>query len=384
MKITTTPATTNGTSGIRNSIAGGTIPARVAVFRPLRRRRGFSAARRRSRRRGGRASSCRRRRRRRSERGQLVVVGGALLVVDHQEPLRPRADLLGHLADRRADLLLGRRRRRPRRAWPRGRTPRRRCRARRARRRRWDGRGRRRRAAGSGGSARAPPASPRRPSCRSEGGNGGSTRPPPPPASYWSLDAIPPPVASFRRDGPRTKPIDGPVDENVNAFAARYAPSNRKGPSRGPSLSRPVSRILSRAAIHLAACGRRGLAALRPTWSSAGSVIAPAWPCTGWGLPGRHVTVTPVRSYRTFSPLPVRDSAEAAPSAVCFCGTFPRLSPGRFPDHPALRCPDFPRGAGCLPDLPAAAWPAAHRILGPIGHRVVLLHDMRARKSTRV
>ena len=113
----------------------------------------------------------------------------------------------------------------------------------------------------------------------------------------------------------------------------------------------------------------RGLAALRPTWSSAGSVDAPAWPCTGWGLPGRHVTVTPVRSYRTFSPLPALDSAEVAPSAVCFCGTFPRLSPGRSPDHPALRCPDFPRGAGCLPDLPAAAWPARPS-LGPKRRRV--------------
>ncbi len=31
-----------------------------------------------------------------------------LLVVDHQEALRPRPDLLGHVADRRADLRLGR------------------------------------------------------------------------------------------------------------------------------------------------------------------------------------------------------------------------------------------------------------------------------------
>jgi len=51
-----------------------------------------------------------------------------------------------------------------------------------------------------------------------------------------------------------------------------------------------------------------GALALRPTWSSAGSVDAPAWPCTGWGLPGRRVTATPVRSYRTFSPLPAPGS----------------------------------------------------------------------------
>ena len=73
-------------------------------------------------------------------------------------------------------------------------------------------------------------------------------------------------------------------------------------------------------------------AALRPTWTSPGRVDGPAWPCTGRGLPGRRVTATPVRSYRTISPLPVRDSRVAAPSAVYFCGTFPRVSPGgRYP-----------------------------------------------------
>src|SRR5690242_4367931 len=71
---------------------------------------------------------------------------------------------------------------------------------------------------------------------------------------------------------------------------------------------------------------------MRPTWTSPSRVDGPAWPCTGRGLPGRRVTATPVRSYRTFSPLPVRDSRVAAPSAVYFCGTFPRVSPGgRYP-----------------------------------------------------
>jgi len=75
-----------------------------------------------------------------------------------------------------------------------------------------------------------------------------------------------------------------------------------------------------------------GHLSLRPTWTSPGWVDGPAWPCTGRGLPGRRVTATPVRSYRTFSPLPVRDSRAVAPSAVCFCGTFPRVSPGgRYP-----------------------------------------------------
>ena len=71
---------------------------------------------------------------------------------------------------------------------------------------------------------------------------------------------------------------------------------------------------------------------MRPTWTSPSRVNGPAWPCTGRGLPSRRVTATLVRSYRTFSPLPVRDSRVAAPSAVCFCGTFPRVSPGeRYP-----------------------------------------------------
>ena len=71
---------------------------------------------------------------------------------------------------------------------------------------------------------------------------------------------------------------------------------------------------------------------LRPTWISPGRVNNPVWSCTGRGLPGRRVTATPVRSYRTFSPLPVRNSRVAAPSAVYFCGTVPRVSPGgRYP-----------------------------------------------------
>src|SRR5690349_830784 len=41
-----------------------------------------------------------------------------------------------------------------------------------------------------------------------------------------------------------------------------------------------------------------------------------------------HVTAAPVRSYRTLSPLPVRDSAEVAPSAVCSLRHFPAGFPG--------------------------------------------------------
>jgi hypothetical protein len=37
--------------------------------------------------------------------------------------------------------------------------------------------------------------------------------------------------------------------------------------------------------------------------SLSGGRIIPAWPCCEWGLPGRHITVPPVVSYTTVSPL---------------------------------------------------------------------------------
>src|SRR3982750_648655 len=96
--------------------------------------------------------------------------------------------------------------------------------------------------------------------------------------------------------------------------------------------------------------------ALRPTWDSAGSVVVPAWPCTGWGLPGRRVATPPVRSYRTISPLPAARARASPPLRRCVSVALSRGSPRvGSPDHPALRCPDFPRGPvfspasrGCL------------------------------------
>jgi len=68
----------------------------------------------------------------------------------------------------------------------------------------------------------------------------------------------------------------------------------------------------------------------RATW-----IHPPIWPCTGWGLPGRRVAAPPVRSYRTFSPLPA-SAAEpgrtpkprAAEQAVYFLWHLP----AGFPD----------------------------------------------------
>jgi hypothetical protein len=129
---------------------------------------------------------------------------------------------------------------------------------------------------------------------------------------------------------------------------------SREDPERGPLRSRPVSRILSRAAIHLALAS--GALALRPTWSSAGSVGAPAWPCTGWGLPGRRVTATPVRSYRTFSPLPARTHVRLELGrfvSVALSRGFPRVG---FPTT-------LPCGVRTFLEGPVVS-PASPRLLG--------------------
>ena len=83
----------------------------------------------------------------------------------------------------------------------------------------------------------------------------------------------------------------------------------------------------------------------------------PAWPCIEWGLPGRRVATAPVRSYRTFSPLPVRARAR---HRRCFLWHFPAGFPGSGSRPP---CPvmsglsskgEPPRLLG-LPAQPSAA-----------------------------
>jgi len=69
---------------------------------------------------------------------------------------------------------------------------------------------------------------------------------------------------------------------------------------------------------------------------AAGHRSPPIWPCTGWGLPGRRVTATPVRSYRTFSPLPPEGGGVFS---VALSVGSPRLPVRK---HPALWCSDFP------------------------------------------
>src|SRR3954451_9324115 len=98
----------------------------------------------------------------------------------------------------------------------------------------------------------------------------------------------------------------------------RTVRGNRRGPLRGILLSELVSRILSGAAIHL--CGPPGP---RRAGSTVLLGLAPGGVCRA-----RLVTAAPVRSYRTLSPLPVRDSRVAAPSAVCSLWHFPAGFPG--------------------------------------------------------
>jgi|WetSurMetagenome_2_1015567.scaffolds.fasta_scaffold238496_2 hypothetical protein len=111
----------------------------------------------------------------------------------------------------------------------------------------------------------------------------------------------------------------------------------------GLDCSSPISRILSWVTIHLgrmlprASCGQPG------GLGRAALERLPIRPCTGWGLPGRRVATTPVRSCRTISPLqpawPKRTPACCVISVALSRG-FPLLD---VIQHPALRCPDFPR-----------------------------------------
>ena len=60
--------------------------------------------------------------------------------------------------------------------------------------------------------------------------------------------------------------------------------------------------------------------------------------CSGWGLPGRKVALSPVSSYLAISPLPGRRRFTAR-QAVCFCGTFLEVAfTGRYP----ASCPAEP------------------------------------------
>ena len=112
----------------------------------------------------------------------------------------------------------------------------------------------------------------------------------------------------------------------------------------GLFLSRSVSRILSLGSHP----------SVRSTWTSAGRLqavrldLAPGGVYPAAASPRRWCALT-----APFHPCPSAVHVGRRTSAVCFCGTFPRVSPGRSLDHLALWCPDFPRDlvASRLPDL---------------------------------
>jgi hypothetical protein len=68
----------------------------------------------------------------------------------------------------------------------------------------------------------------------------------------------------------------------------------------------------------------------------------PIWPCSGWGLPSRHVTMPLVRSYRTISPLPTGPRGRESVGGIFSVALSVRSPSLGVTQHPALRSPDFP------------------------------------------
>ena len=106
--------------------------------------------------------------------------------------------------------------------------------------------------------------------------------------------------------------------------------------------SGPVSRVLSRVIISLGRGLLRRLDATDPAVGRSGPPRSPERSCLlglapGGVYPAGTVTSSAVRSYRTFSPLPVFDTRTPKNSAAnhrrsVFCGTFPVLTDGgRYP-----------------------------------------------------
>ena len=127
----------------------------------------------------------------------------------------------------------------------------------------------------------------------------------------------------------------------------------------------PVSGVLSWTAIYLgsplpaASSGR--------TRATAGqALIAPIRPCSGWGLPSRHVTVALVRSYRTVSACLPTCTGARGPRTVSGESSFLWHFPSRLRARP-LAC-TLPCGAPTF--LTSAAVKRRHaRPSGPLRPR---------------
>ncbi len=112
--------------------------------------------------------------------------------------------------------------------------------------------------------------------------------------------------------------------------------------------SKPVSRVLypsrGKDGDHLSSPSVTGRVK-RPTQGTSRASQSPSIrSCSRWGLPSRLVTQPLVSSYLTISPLPALASKHSynytlhllslnnQPQAVCFCGTFHRVTPpGSYP-----------------------------------------------------
>ena len=96
--------------------------------------------------------------------------------------------------------------------------------------------------------------------------------------------------------------------------------------------AQPVSRVLSRMAIYP---GAKSPMRSSDTVGTGRAALCVPESCTGWGLHDGTVARPPVRSYRTFPPLPFSRRYISVALAL-------ELPPPAVSWHPALRCPDFP------------------------------------------
>ena len=112
------------------------------------------------------------------------------------------------------------------------------------------------------------------------------------------------------------------------------------------SESNPISRILSKGKPFetVIPLGYRSpyTSSFLPGNSAGTRYCSPIWNCSQWGLASHHVTMMLVRSYRTFSPLPIaiKDNYLGCVFSVPLSVGSPRL---RVTKHCALWSPDFPR-----------------------------------------
>ncbi len=113
---------------------------------------------------------------------------------------------------------------------------------------------------------------------------------------------------------------------------------------------------LPRLGDHLSAPGRyRRARAAYPGLERSGQLLAPAWPCSGWGLPGRpiagtaggllHHRFTLAPRFARSAPPDVLACSPRSRGAVHFCGPVRGSPRPGVTRHPALWSADFPRSA---------------------------------------